>query len=156
MATHGIMKTEHIPFPSKKGDLTSTTEEICSLPAEEPQYPSPRNDANICYLPAPRFDCELKPLKMSKEFECEHPSVEPNVYRTRDPLSFPDNLHDLISWTDAFVDRIASMTQAEEKVRHQHLPSPFTANLFLEKLVPNPKIPLKDQPSRNQTRHQRS
>lgn len=120
MATNGLMKTEVVPLPSKKNGVTTTTEEICYLPAEPKATPPSVKDPNVCYLPAPKFESELKALKMSKEFECEYPSVEPNVYRTRDPLPFPDNLHDLISWTDAFVDRIASMTQAEEKVRVLH------------------------------------
>lgn len=109
MATEGILKQQLVE-PTGKMVITKVEEvSVTERPILE--------DNIICALPpAPKFDGELKPTKLSKKFVCEYPSVEPNVYRTREPLPFPDNLHDLISWTDAFVDRIASMTQAEENV----------------------------------------
>ncbi|KAF2798801.1 hypothetical protein K505DRAFT_321606 [Melanomma pulvis-pyrius CBS 109.77] len=58
---------------------------------------------------------EYKPAKIIQEFECEYPSVDASVARERRPLPFPEELNDLIAWTDAFVDRIASMTVAQEK-----------------------------------------
>ena len=56
---------------------------------------------------------------MTKEFKCQYPTVDPNVVRVTQPLPFPENLKDVIAWTDAFVDRIASLTLAQEKVSVQ-------------------------------------
>lgn len=97
MATEGIMKTTYIP--AKKFEATSTVEEIHEFNSESIV-------SNACgqpWLPQNR--------KVTKNFKCEYPSVEPNVYRIKDPLPFPDDLRVLIGWTDAFVDRIASKTQ---------------------------------------------
>jgi hypothetical protein len=118
MATEGCMKMEPIPVPMDT-KVIKVDPVVTEVPADERTDKPFFKETIICSLPpAPKFTGELKQTKISRKFDCEYPSVEPNVYRTPDPLPFPDNLHDLISWTDAFVDRIASMTQAGEKVSH--------------------------------------
>lgn len=56
-----------------------------------------------------------KPHKEIRQFECEFPTVDANVSRVREALPFPNNLRDVIAWTDVFVDRIAQMSAAKEK-----------------------------------------
>jgi hypothetical protein len=68
----------------------------------------------ICeFQPAPTIDDLEHPVR---KFDCEYPSVDPNVTRVREALPFPKELKEVIAWTDAFVDRIASLTLKEEKV----------------------------------------
>ena len=71
----------------------------------------------MCSLPV----TEAPVKKVEKKFKCEVPAIDPNVTRVRDPLPFPDKLEDVIAWTDAFVDRIASLTAKEQKVRTSHI-----------------------------------
>jgi chromosome segregation ATPase len=117
MATEMNMEEVEPNYPNtdmlkQKIVRTRVTKISSSSSSDDGKFENP----DICRLPPQKpIDIDLLPrAKMIKEFACEYPSVEPNVFRTREPMPFPEKLHDLISWTDAFVDRIASMTQAEE------------------------------------------
>ena len=112
MATNGIVKTEFISAPKKT--VITKVEEI----HEERTISSNGRARN-----EDPFPCTGPPKKkLFKEFAVEYPSIEPNVMRVRDPLPFPENLHDLIGWTDSFVDRIAIVTQKQEKVSGSTFP----------------------------------
>ncbi|KAF2732420.1 hypothetical protein EJ04DRAFT_608281 [Polyplosphaeria fusca] len=118
MALQDILKTEPVPAISNKVDVASTVKEISiderdSQGSDEAEQLDPRI---ICKLPpANSVDVEIRPTKILQEFQCEYPSVDPNVDRVRQPLPFPSSLRETIAWTDAFVDRIASMSLAVEK-----------------------------------------
>ncbi|KAF2748989.1 hypothetical protein M011DRAFT_524953 [Sporormia fimetaria CBS 119925] len=111
MATEFI--AQEVIAPEIKTESLTVVREVRDIAIEEPTIVPALEKPWMCYYPvsdAPK----LKPRKnLTKEFFCEHPSVEPNVYRTTDPLPFPGSLKELISWTDAFVDKIASVTQEE-------------------------------------------
>lgn len=107
---HSEQVIEPVPSSDNKVQIEPTVEEvhdeepIAEAVAEPTAEPAP---------PAPT-------TTITKEFDCEYPSVEPTVYRTAEPLPFPNTLRDLISWTDAFVERIAGMTEAEQKVHSSY------------------------------------
>lgn len=127
--TTPIMKTDVPDFKSPKAGGTI----ICAMPVpekfvpefkpttvtkkgnSEPVVKTSDDDRIICKMPV-QEKFEFKPTKIIQEFECEYPSVDANVARERQPLPFPEKLNDVIAWTDAFVDRIASLTVAQEKV----------------------------------------
>jgi hypothetical protein len=107
----------------KKGTFTTTIEDVTvssehkftSATILKKSTPPTEKTPFVCKMPVPE-KFEYKPVKITQEFECEYPSTDPNVMRAREPLPFPEKLHDVIAWTDAFVDRIASLTVAQEKV----------------------------------------
>ena len=115
-----------------KSDTFTTTSELelkSETVVEEGTPSSERRTLDamiICKMPVPE-KLEFKPTKISKSFECEYPSVNANVTRERQPLPFPEDLSELIAWTDAFVDRIASMTVAKEKASPHHILRPYSA-----------------------------
>lgn len=87
---------------------------ICKMPAPD-DFVSESTTIYDCEMPVPET-FEFKPTKVTKSFKCEYPSVDANVAHERQLLPFPEDLHELIAWTDAFVDRIAGMTVAKEQV----------------------------------------
>ncbi|KAH7126581.1 hypothetical protein B0J11DRAFT_281021 [Dendryphion nanum] len=75
------------------------------------------DDDIICAFPVSKpVELPISQTQIFKEFACEYPTVDPNVVRVSQPLPFPDKLQDVIAWTDAFVDRIASLTLQQGKI----------------------------------------
>jgi len=112
MATQGITKMNSIPTPNK----TQVISEV-----KEIQESVASRKASKHSTASPALDCKLKPSESRISFEWEYPSVDAHVTRVREPVPFPGKLNDVIAWTDAFIDRIASMTLAQQEVlRHPH------------------------------------
>lgn len=106
-----------VTYSQQKGEVITQTREITS---EQHEYvsASPVLQSSHESLLTHHLQSIL-PVYIKKEFQCQYPTVDPNVVRVTKPLPFPDNLKDVIAWTDAFVDRIASLTLAQEKVPNQ-------------------------------------
>jgi hypothetical protein len=96
-----------------------------------PSERQPLDAMIICKMPVSE-KLEFKPTKISKIFECEYPSVDANIARERQPLPFPEDLSEVIAWTDAFVDRIASMTVAKEKASPHQILRTHSARLHTD------------------------
>lgn len=152
MATGVPIKVDLVITPNKanvqpvvqavEGDYDDDTATWCSMPvpkdwqrehkARKPMKIVKEVEAEdgpdlFTVSPVPRPD---PPLKASREYECEYPTVERNVRRVTDALPFPEKLEDVIAWTDAFVDRIAQVAAAEKKVSLHQFPllSPFESS----------------------------
>ncbi|KAF2712587.1 hypothetical protein K504DRAFT_531656 [Pleomassaria siparia CBS 279.74] len=98
------MKMDDVPLPSNRAVITPVVQDIDTL---------------IIYKMPAEKKIESKPGKMFKEFECQYPSIDSNVTGERQPLLFPDSFHDVIAWTDAFVDCIASLTVSQERSKFE-------------------------------------
>lgn len=116
MATQSV-KMDSIQV-SKKVDISTSVTEIDDRVVAQ-HTADLKNDTIIYKMPVleTQFDCVYPAPQKRETFNCEYPTVDPNVKRVSRPLPFPEKLQDLIGWTDAFVDRIASMTAAQEKVQ---------------------------------------
>ena len=112
MATATFNSNGFTAVTEKKSAKTVTIEEIQVL-----------EDPIICKMPVSEPIVE----KMEMKFKCEYPAPHPKVTRVLQPLPFPEKLEDVIAWTDAFVDRIATLTAKEKKVRNRHLIAAFVA-----------------------------